>query len=408
MSRLLIVDHFQGAYHSLKTTRLRTFLTMLGVIIGVASVTTILALSSGVSQVVSKQVDGLGGNIAVVRPGTSDASNVFNNPTIDRSYTASTLSEKDLEDIGKMDGVEAVAPLMVVSGSLKGNSTVQSPTILATTPELKDIANIPVRDGQFIDSVTNRDTAVIGSQLSVDLFGTDQSIGQTFKLRQQTFTVIGVLKPTNDPINFNNVDFDRTAIISLESGKSFHQGVAEIQQLNIRAKNTDDLQRVIGDVESTLEKNHFGEKDFTVLSGKKIAEPSNKFFIALTSIMTAIAAISLIVGGIGIMNIMLVGVAERTREIGLRKAVGASNTNIVWQFLTEALIISIMGGVLGYIAGYVIAFAISTFFTFDPAFTWQIAVCALLLSVGVGTIFGIYPAIRASKKDPIESLRHYR
>jgi ABC-type antimicrobial peptide transport system permease subunit len=408
MSRLLIVDHFQSAYHSLKTTRLRTFLTMLGVIIGVASVTTILALSSGVSQVVSKQVDGLGGNIAVIRPGTTDMNNVFSNPTIDRSYTASTLSEKDLEDIAKLDGVEAVAPLMVVSGSLKGNSTVQNPTILATTPELEDIATIPIRDGQFIDNITNRDTAVIGSQLSVDLFGTDQSIGQTFKLRQQTFTVIGVLKPTNDPINFNNVDFDRTAIISLESGKSFHQGVAEIQQLNIRAKSTDDLQKAIGSVESTLEKNHFGEKDFTVLSGKKIAEPSNKFFIALTSIMTAIAAISLIVGGIGIMNIMLVGVAERTREIGLRKAVGASNANIVWQFLIEALIISILGGLFGYIAGYVLAFGISTFFTFDPAFTWQIAVAALLLSVGVGTIFGIYPAMRASKKDPIESLRHYR
>lgn len=409
MSRLLIVDHFQSAYHSLKTTRLRTFLTMLGVIIGVASVTTILALSSGVSQVVSKQVEGLGGNIAVIRPGLADPGNAFSNPTIDRAYTASTLSEKDLEDLAKINEIEAVAPLMVVSGSLKAHSTtVPSASILATTPELKNIANISVRDGQFIDSVTNRDTAVIGSQLSVDLFGTDQSIGQTFKLRQQTFTVIGVLKPTNDPINFNNIDFDRTAIISLESGKSFHQGVAEIQQLNIRAKSTDDLQKAIGSAESILEKNHFGEKDFTILSGEKIAEPSNKFFIALTSIMTAIAAISLIVGGIGIMNIMLVGVAERTREIGLRKAVGASNGNIVWQFLIEALIISIVGGFLGYVAGYILAFAISTFFTFDPAFTWQIAVGALALSVGVGTIFGIYPAIRASKKDPIESLRHYR
>jgi putative ABC transport system permease protein len=409
MSKFLIVDHFQSAWHSLKTTRMRTLLTTLGVVIGVASVTTILSLSSGVSYVVNKQVDNLKSNIAVVRPGAGDSTNLFSNPTVDRSYTASTLTEKDVEDIQKVEGVEDAAPLMVVSGSLKaGGTVVSNETILASTPELQEIAGLPIRDGQFIDSVTNRDTAVIGSQLSVDLFGTDQSIGQTFKVRQQTFTVIGVMRTMNDPINFNNVDFDRTAIISIESGKSFHQGVAEIQQINLRAKDADSLQRVLGKVDATLMKNHQHERDFTVLSGRQIAEPSNRFFLALTGVMTAIAAISLLVGGIGIMNIMLVGVAERTREIGLRKAVGASNSNIIWQFLIEALIISALGGVFGYIAGYVLAFAISTFFTFSPAFTWQIALVALGLSIGIGTLFGIYPAVRASKKDPIESLRHYR
>jgi putative ABC transport system permease protein len=409
MSKLLIVDHFQSAWHSLRTTRMRTLLTTVGVVIGVASVTTILSLSGGVSYVVNKQVDNLKSNIAVVRPGNNNSSNLLSNPTVDRSYTASTLTEKDVEDIEKVDGVEAVAPLMVVSGNIKANDTVvTNGTILASTPELKDIAGLPIRDGQFIDSVTNRDTAVIGSQLSVDLFGTDQSIGQTFKIRQQLFTVIGVMKTMNDPINFNNVDFDRAAIISIESGKSFHQGVAEIQQIDLRSKDADSLQQVLGKVDAAILKNHEHEQDFTVLSGKQIAEPSNRFFLALTSVMTAIAAISLIVGGIGIMNIMLVGVAERTREIGLRKAVGASNSNIIWQFLIEALIISVLGGVFGYIVGYVLAFGISTFFTFSPAFTWQIAAAAFGLSIGVGTIFGIYPAIRASKKDPIESLRHYR
>ncbi|HEU5121293.1 MAG TPA: ABC transporter permease [Candidatus Saccharimonadales bacterium] len=410
MSNLLFIDHFQSAIHSLKTTRMRTLLTTLGVAIGVASVTTILALSGGISQVVGRQIDGLGGNIGVIRPGSPDKkTDLFSNPTIDRTYVSSTLTEKDIEDIQKIDSIESIAPLMVVTGSMRAeNNTVSNGTILATTPELQTIAGIPIKDGQFIDSVTNRNTAVIGNQLSIDLFGTEQSIGKTFKIRQQIFTIIGVIKHMNDPINFNNVDFDRTAIISLESGKSFHQGVAEIQQINIRAKEADKLSETLKAVESQLLKNHDNEYDFTILSGKEIAEPSNRFFTALTSVMTAIAAISLVVGGIGIMNIMLVGVAERTREIGLRKAVGASNGNIIWQFLIEALIISILGGVLGYLGGYVLAFIISTFFTFGPAFTWHIALVAILLSVGVGTIFGIYPALRAAKKDPIESLRHYR
>lgn len=407
--QFLLFEHIQNACHSLKSTRVRTTLTILGVAIGVASVTTILSLSGGVSQVVSRQVSGLGGNIAVIRPGSpAGSSSVLSNPTIDRTYTASTLTEKDMLDIEEIEGVDGVAPLMVLGGSMRTeDSTVNNGSILATTPELKTIANLPVRDGQFIDSVTNRNTAVIGSQLSVDLFGTDQSIGQTFQIRNQTFTVIGILKRINDPVNFNNVDFDRTAMINLDSGKSFHQGVAEIQQINVRAVNAEALPATINAIKERLAKNHNGETDFTVLSGNEVAEPSNRFFLALTSVMTAIAAISLVVGGIGIMNIMLVGVAERTREIGLRKAVGASNGNIVWQFLIEALIMSLLGGLLGYIGGYILAFIISTFMTFSPAVTWQIALSAFVISVVVGTIFGIYPALRAARKDPIEALRRY-
>ncbi len=411
MNNLLIFEHIQNAYHSLRSTRMRTLLTILGVAIGVASITTILSLSGGVTKLVGTQIDNLGGNIAVVRPGVIEKDvNDFANPTASGTFTTSTLTEKDLRDIEATPGVKAAAPLMVLNGTMKANSSGTKPTnstIVATTPALEEIVQLPIRDGQFIDTVTNQNTAVIGSQLSVDLFGTDQSIGQTFTYRGETFTVIGILKYMNNPINYNGIDFDHTAIISLETGKSFNQGIAQIQQINVSADSADTLPSVISTADKMLLANHQDEKDYTIMTGKEIAEPTSKFFLAITTIMTVIAAISLIVGGVGIMNIMLVGVAERTREIGLRKAVGASDMNIVSQFMTESLIMSLLGGLLGYIAGYLIAFMVSTVLPFDPVFTWGIAGASFGIAAIVGTLFGLYPAIRAAQKDPIESLRQY-
>jgi len=409
MTRLLLVDHFKTAWHSLKTTKTRTLLTTLGVAIGVASITTILSLSGGVMQIVSQQVDSLQGNIAVIRPGVpKEQPGDFITPTTTNTYVASTLTEKDYDDILQVADVEAAAPLMIVPGSIATDTrTAKSSTILATTPSLATIANLEIREGQFIDSVTNKDTVVIGSQLSVDLFGTEQSIGQTFKIRGQLFTIIGVLKTQSDPVNFNNVDFNRTAIISMESGKSFHQGIAQINQIDVKATNTETLPVVTTTVKDTLIKNHMNEEDFSIFSGDEIAQPTSDFFTGLAGMMTAIAAISLVVGGIGIMNIMLVSVAERTREIGLRKSVGASNTHIVWQFLTEALIISIIGGSIGYVAGYIIALVLSSGLGFSPALSWQIAGISLGTALLIGIVFGIYPALRAARKDPITSLRQY-
>lgn len=404
------IEDLRNALQSLKMTKMRTLLTVTGVAIGVASITTILSLSSGITHLITSQVNELGNKIAVIRPGVdTTTTNDLLSGIASQQYITSSLTEQDLIDINQLDAIEASAPLMIVNGSTKSDdTTVKNSVIVATSPSLADISNLPIRDGQFIDSVTNRDTAVIGSQLSVDLFGTDQSIGQTFTIYGQRFTVIGVLKSTDNPVNFNNVDFDHAAIISLESGKSFNQGIAQIQQINVRAKSTDTLPKLVEDATNTLKKNHHGDQDFTILTGDAIAQPTSRFFTAVASVMAVIAAISLLVGGIGIMNIMLVGVAERTREIGLRKSVGASNGDIIWQFMVESLLISIVGGLIGYAIGYGFAFALSSLFlTFDPAFTWEIAAIALGTSISVGILFGIYPALRAARKDPIEALRQY-
>jgi putative ABC transport system permease protein len=408
--RVLLINHIQNARQSLRSNRLRSALTMVGITIGVASITTILALSSGASKIVTDQVNELGGNIAIIRPGV-----VSDTPLEDlahlpgrQNFITSSLTENDLNVIQGIEHVQAAAPLMVLTGGVKADSTGPSSTpIVATTPELALINNLEVREGQFLDYELTSNTAVIGPQLSVDIFGTEQSIGKSVNVRGTHFTIVGILKRTNDPINYNGVDFDNAIIINKESGRIMNHDSLQIQQINVRTDSVDSLDQVIIDINKILLRTHLGEPDFTVLSGDQIAQPTNRLFYAIAGATTAIAAISLLVGGIGIMNIMLVSVAERTREIGIRKAVGASNGDIVAQFLIESLALSIGGGILGYVAGYLVAFGISTFLTFDPVFTWQIVVVAVGVSFVIGTLFGLYPAIRASRKDPISALRQY-
>jgi len=408
---LLFTNHLANAYESLRSNRLRTGLTVLGITIGIASIVVVLSLSAGATKIITDQVTQLGGTIAVIRPGSSDRDTQINNltATLAGSQAASSLTEQDVSTISKIDDVTAAAPLMLLGGGVTADgNTPKNTSLVATTPSFTSITPLPLSDGQFIDSVTNRDTAVIGTQLAIDLFGTEQAVGRTFHTHGMTFTVIGILKRSNNPINYNNVDFDHAAIISLDSGKAINQGVAVLQQINIRAKSEDKLASVLQRVDKQLAVNHHDEDDYSVVSGNDLSRPANELFQTVAATLTTVAAVSLIVGGIGITNIMLVGVSERTREIGIRKALGASDAHITWQFLIESLTMSIAGGIAGFVSGYLTAFAIArSLLTFDPAFSWAIIALAFGVSLLVGLLFGLYPAIRAARKDPIEALRQY-
>ncbi len=407
--RFLLINHLQNARQSLRSNRMRSFLTMLGVTIGVASITVILSLSSGASKIVSNQVDSLGGNITIVRPGSpQNLSTDLTRIKAQQNYSASSLTEYDFGLIKNINHVAATAPLIIMNGTIKANSIAPSDSaIVATTPDLAVISDLTVQTGQFLDPTINQNTVVIGPQLAINIFGTDQAIGKNLTIHGKTFTVIGVLRRANNPINYNSVDFDNAAIIGLDAGKQLGLGQPQIQQIDVRSDSVANLAQVIVDINKSLSLSHSGENDFSVLSGNQIAQPTSQLFFALAGVTTAIAAISLLVGGIGIMNIMLVNVAERTREIGIRKALGANNGDIAAQFMIESIAIGIGGGICGYIFGYIVAFGISTFLTFQPAINWQIAGVAVFISVIMGTVFGLYPALRASRKDPIESLREY-
>lgn len=408
--RFLFVNHIENARQSLRSNRMRSNLTMLGITIGVASITTILSLSGGASKIVSNQVDALGGNIAVIRPGSESETPLqdlaqFPAP---QHFAASTLTANDLNSVKAVNHVSTVAPMMVLTGAVRAESSAPMNTaIIASTPSLAVISGLKIQDGEFLNDDLSPYTAVIGPQLSVDVFGTEQSIGKTVTIRGQLFTVIGVLKRENNPINYNGVDFDASIIITQSAGQALNQGSLQIQQIDVQTDTVGNLDGAIIDINKAILKNHMGEADFTVLSGEQIAQPTNRLFTAIAGTTTAIAAISLLVGGIGIMNIMLVSVAERTREIGIRKALGASNRDIVAQFLIESLALSIGGGISGYIVGYLAAFAISSFLPFFPVFTWEIGGIAIGVSLVIGTLFGLYPALRAARKDPIDALRQY-
>jgi len=409
MIRMLILNHIENARQSIRANRLRSFLTMLGVTIGVASITTILALSAGATRIIGSQVDALGGNLAVIRPGAkADTLTQEVAQAGSSGFAASTLTDVDIAAIEQIKHVKAVAPLMVLQGAVDSSSKGPSGTpIVATTPHLETVSGFKIQDGQFLDPSLNPYTAVIGPQLSIALFGTEQSIGKTVNVKGQPFTIIGILKRTNDPINYNTVDFDRAVLINFEVGKELNQGASHIQQINIQSDSVSNLSSVLTEVNKSLLKTHLGQTDFSVLSGSEIAQPMSRVFIAIAGASVAIAAISLLVGGIGIMNIMLVSVVERTREIGIRKALGASKGDIIWQFLIESLAISVAGGITGYILGYGLAFGISMFLTFDPVLNWETAAIAFGVSVITGVVFGLYPALRAARKDPITALRQY-
>ena len=407
---LLLKTHFRLAKTSIKENRTRSFLTCLGIAIGIASIILILSLTGSISKLISDEVSDIGSDLIVVRPSTTKDSmtSIIEELTSSNSFQKSNLTISDAESISKLDHVSAVAPIALSSNTVVDeDNIIKSATILGTTPSFISIEPLALRYGSFITEKNAESSIVVGHRLSLLLFNTSNPVGRTLTFRDKKFIVVGVLEEIDESINFDNVDFDNTLIMDINVLNDL-VGALQIQQINVRVATTSDLKPVSEDIENTLVRKNSGDTNFTVAYGDEITHPASALLKIISGMLAVVAGISLIVGGIGVMNIMLVSVAERTHEIGIRKAVGASSNNILSQFMFEALILSVLGGFLGIILGYIFAFFISIITPFTPYISWQIIVITFITTIIVGVIFGIYPALKAARKNPIDSLKHYR
>ena len=405
---LLFRTHLELAKSSLRQNRTRSFLTTLGIAIGVASIVLILSLMGSITSLISSQVSQIGSDLIVIRPtATKDTvSSIVDELTSSTQYLKSNLSLKDVSTIQHLDNVASASPLAVSVDSLQGDNFVPSATVVGTNSDFIKIQNLSLKSGTFFREDAKTPTATIGVGLANDLFGTAEPIGKTITLLGVRVIIVGVLSEVDDPINFNNLDLDSCIFVSAAVLNNI-DNTLQIQQINIRAKNTDGLNDTVHLIRETLVAAKSGDTNFSVLSGDQITHPAGTLFSIVSGILSLVACISLIVGGIGVMNIMLVSVAERTHEIGVRKAVGASSSNIFLQFLIEALILSVLGSIFGLVLGYALSFGLCLITPFNPYISWEILAITFLTALFIGLVFGLYPALKAANKNPIYSLKFW-
>lgn len=415
---MIIWENIVFAFSALFANKIRSLLTMLGIIIGVFAVSTLISIGEGLRSEFSQQIEGLGSNIVVVTPGKIDPKSTTVNPSA--SFGVSTLTTDDADEVVQtVKNVERAAPMTLLSGSIVyQNKTASNLLPISTTQEFFTIMENDLQAGQYFteaDMNAKNRVMVLGGGAAREIFydldeKTEEErdkeiVGKKLNFLGEEFTVIGVLQNKEDALNFGGSDTNDLILVPRETAKEITKENAVFRIL-IKINASENVDQAKADIKSVIRENHSGAEDFSVLTQEEVLDVFNNYFDILSQAVIGIAAISLLVGGIGIMNIMLVSVTERTREIGLRKAIGASSFQILFQFLVEATVLSVASGFLGVGLSMATSSFITKYFSVPTHMTWQGILLATAISVGTGILFGIMPASKAARKSPIEALRY--
>jgi putative ABC transport system permease protein len=397
-------EAFALALEMLAANRVRTALTMLGVVIGVAAIILLVSLGEGATAYITRELTGLGTNLLIITPGKTQTSGGFHPPT------ASTVRKLTYEDAVALRRratlLTDAVPVVLGTGKIRYQGVSRDTSVIGVTPEFQRVRNLYVEIGQFVseeDVEGRRRVVVLGRTVKRELFGEENPLGQFVTLADSRYRVIGIMERKGVSLGF---DIDDLVFIPVKSAQDLFD-TDRLFEILASVRSPDEIDRATQQVKDILMRRHGNREDFTLTSQGAILSAFTTILKILTAVLGGIAGISLLVGGIGIMNIMLVSVRERTREIGIRKAVGARRRDILGQFLLESVMMSSLGGGLGIVVGVGGAKALSLFFTYLPT---QVSPWAILMAFGfsaaVGIFFGVYPARRAALLDPIQALRY--
>lgn len=405
---------FQTAVSGLTRNKSRSALTILGIVIGITSIILIQSVGEGAENLILSQIQGLGSKTIIIEPGREPRG-----PSDFASILSDSLKERELKAItnkANVSDLEDATPMLMIPGSLTFSSETIGATTLGAAPVITKILDIFTEEGSFFseDDVDAKVAVVVlGSETKDKLFGSSDALGEKIKIKDKNFRVAGILSPKGQ---IGALNIDESVFIPYSTGQQYLLGTSHYNSILASAVSEDSIDTAVEDIERTLRNLHNitdpDKDDFHVMTQADAAESVSMVTGILTALLTSIAAISLVVGGIGIMNIMLVSVTERTREIGLRKALGATNKDILVQFILEAVILTLLGGFVGVLLGsllsFVSAFALSKALSVSWNFSFPIsgALIGIAVAAVVGLIFGIYPARQASLKSPMEALRY--